>query len=285
MIQLRFVYTLGALFSALAIAQEPVPPLPPPSPAHMGMETRVVAGEGDFFYLQAHMGMDKLVKGAPYSAQAVTEYTQTLADGNRIHRTTTASVARDSEGRTRREETVIAMGPLAGSGETPKSIFIHDPVAGSSYVLDPDSRTAHQLREPKAIRLSPESGDPSAKIMKMKAEARGHGTMSETQAKTEDLGTQVIEGVTAQGKRVTRVIPAGHIGNEKPLEIVMETWYSSELQTTVMSKTNDPRTGEVSYKLTGVSRAEPDPALFQVPADYKVTQGDERPLRINLKEE
>ena len=45
----------------------------------------------------------KVVKGAPYSAQAVTETTQVLPDGNRINRKNVSTIARDSEGRTRRE--------------------------------------------------------------------------------------------------------------------------------------------------------------------------------------
>ena len=69
---------------------------------------------GDFVFISPEMGFNgKLVKGAPYSAQAVTESTQTLGDGNRIVRKSTATVYRDSEGRTRREQSFKAIGPLA----------------------------------------------------------------------------------------------------------------------------------------------------------------------------
>ena len=95
---------------------------------------------------------------------------------------------------------------------------------------------------------------------------------SEPDVKMEDLGTQVMESVTVQGKRVTRTIPAGQIGNERPLQVVTETWYSPDLQAVVMSKTTDPRSGESVYKLTGVSRAEPDHSLFEVPSDYTVSE-------------
>src|ERR1700690_3333426 len=123
MIQLRFTLALGVLLGTVAIAQEPAPP-----PPH---------GGGDFLYMHARMGMQKLVKGAPYSAQAVTQFTQTLADGSHIQHATTSSVARDSEGRLRREESVGAIGAMAASGVSPKSVFIHDPVAGTSYILNP----------------------------------------------------------------------------------------------------------------------------------------------------
>jgi hypothetical protein len=88
----------------------------------------------------------------------------------------------------------------------------------------------------------------------------------------ESLGTQTIEGVAAEGTRVTFTIPAGKIGNERPLITVSERWYSAELQTVVLSKISDPRMGETTYRLTNIVRSEPDPALFQVPADYKVEE-------------
>jgi hypothetical protein len=115
-----------------------------------------------------------------------------------------------------------------------------------------------------------------------------HARIHSDDVKTEDLGTQVMEGLSVQGKRNTRIIPAGQIGNDLPLQVVTETWYSQELQTIVMSKTNDPRSGQTVYQLTNVSRAEPDPALFQVPVDFKVTHGGEmggRGMRVVLKEE
>ena len=87
----------------------------------------------------------KLVKGAPYSAQGVTETTQTLGDGNRIVNKSTTSVYRDSEGRTRREYTLQAIGPFANSGEPPQTISINDPVAGVNYALDPRSKVAHKM--------------------------------------------------------------------------------------------------------------------------------------------
>jgi hypothetical protein len=89
----------------------------------------------------------------------------------------------------------------------------------------------------------------------------------------EDLGKQTIEGVEAQGTRVTITIPAGEIGNERAIEIVNERWYSPELQVDVMTRHNDPRTGETTYRLTNINRTEPAKSLFEVPADYTVSEG------------
>jgi len=94
--------------------------------------------------------------------------------------------------------------------------------------------------------------------------------MNNQNVKTESLGTQTIEGVVAQGTRTTLTIPAGQMGNEQPIQIVTERWYSSDLQATIMVKRSDPREGDSVTRYTNVSRAEPSPALFQVPSDYKV---------------
>jgi hypothetical protein len=85
-----------------------------------------------------------------------------------------------------------------------------------------------------------------------------------------DLGTQTIEGVAARGTQLTRTIPAGTIGNEQPITITTETWYSPDLKVLVMSKTKDPRMGETTYRLTNIQRSEPAASLFQVPDDYTV---------------
>jgi hypothetical protein len=87
---------------------------------------------------------------------------------------------------------------------------------------------------------------------------------------TEKLGTQIIEGVAAEGSRSTRTIAPGEIGNERAINIVDERWYSPELKTVVMTRHSDPRTGETVYKLTNISREEPPHNLFEVPADYTI---------------
>jgi hypothetical protein len=98
-------------------------------------------------------------------------------------------------------------------------------------------------------------------------------TAEQGQVNTEDLGSQTIEGVPATGVRTTRTIPAGQIGNEKPISIVTDVWTSPDLKTIVYSKRNDPRMGEQTFQLTNITRAEPDPSLFTVPADFKIIEG------------
>ena len=91
---------------------------------------------------------------------------------------------------------------------------------------------------------------------------------------TESLGEQVLEGVVARGTRVTHTIEAGAIGNELPIEIVREEWYSPDIEAVVLSRNFDPRFGETSYRLVNVDRSEPPPELFVIPQDYEVLSND-----------
>jgi hypothetical protein len=97
---------------------------------------------------------------------------------------------------------------------------------------------------------------------------------SENRGKTESLGKQTIEGVEAEGTRNVTTIPAGEIGNDRPIEIVFERWYSPELQTVVMTRHSDPRFGETTYRLTNISREEPARSLFEVPAGYTIKEAN-----------
>jgi hypothetical protein len=224
------------------------------------------------------------IPGAPYSARAVTQHVQTLTDGNRITQTTTNTVARDSKGRVYREESLPGLGN--SNAEPPHLVLIEDPVAGQHITLDSNSKSAIKTttaQMKKADEAAARNGvPPPGGSMRVFFNSTGSGqTQTITAMKTKadgekaattDLGTQTIEGVAAQGSRITRTIPAGEMGNELPIVITTETWYSPDLKLLVMSKSIDPRMGETTYKLTNLSRSEPDPALFQIPADYTVKE-------------
>ena len=346
------------------------------------------------------------VKGAPYSAEAVNETIQMLADGNRIVQRTMAMQYRDSEGRERREET-SAMG----------AIFITDPVAAARYTLHPESRSAekgplaafrsvvspsaagnvfaYSNSEPVKLRgtvsqmewvnptawitlsagnltwrcatASPNTlsklgwtrssinvgdtitvnglradgentcvansvalangttlaamadgpgglaavhvAEPATVAIGGRAGVGRGGPATETlpggffyvntgtilrsnneaglaSVKSEEvaLGNIFIEGVQAQGTRTTTTIPAGDIGNERPINIVDERWYSPDLQMTVMTKHSDPRSGETNFQLKNINRSNPPPTLFEVPSDYTVSAGGGRGNRIVMEQ-
>lgn len=279
-------------------------------------------GDDTFVYLSTEMSFsEKVVKGAPYAAQAITEHVQTLADGNRIVRRNAASVYRDSEGRTRRDQTINNVGPYTAASEPRQIVFINDPVAEVNYILDSKNRTArkmdlaamigHDVRKKIAEGMKQGAEDKAGATEVHKADGTkieiarsgvfemrvpgpggppfGH-SMQRTEinsknSKQESLGKQTIEGVEAEGTRSTTTIPAGEMGNEQPINIVAESWYSAELQTVVMSRHSDPRFGESSYRLTNINRSEPAASLFQVPSDYTLKETMPRDMRVKIERE
>jgi hypothetical protein len=208
-----------------------------------------------------------VVKGAPFSADVTTETTMVLQDGNHIHQVSKLRMYRDSEGRTRREQSLNSLGPLASNTNLPPVIFINDPVAGVNYALSPSAKTATRStggRGPAGNRGPHMRGGPPP------------GMESAQNRKTESLGSKTLEGVTAEGTRTTITIPAGQEGNEQPMQTVIETWYSPDLKEVVLSKRDDPRTGVTVTRYTNISRTEPQHSLFEVPADYKVSDFERR---------
>ncbi|HEY6269185.1 MAG TPA: hypothetical protein VIX11_12870 [Candidatus Acidoferrum sp.] len=226
---------------------------------------------GDRVELMGFEGMrgGKIVTGAPFSGVAVTESTQTLGDGNHITHKTQANVFRDSQGRVRKEVTLSGFGPMAASGGAKSFVVISDPVAKANFVLHPDTKVAEQMDDSRReMKWMAKGGAFQEKI-----QARQEAEIAAGNLKKEDLGTQVIGGVSTQGTRLTRTIPAGQIGNEKPILIVHETWFSNDLQMVVMSKRSNPWGGDTTYTLTNIQRTEPAAALFTVPSDFTVKQG------------
>ena len=241
-------------------------PPPPPPPGH-GFGHGPGRDEIRFLGFEAGLG-DKTVTGAPFSATFSTESTETLGDGNQIKHTSTGTIARDSQGRTRRDMTLPAFGATAAAGQAaPHVTFVNDPVAGTRYILEADTKTARQMPPPpdtsQFTRKAHNGGGPGAEA-------------ADKETVTTSLGTQTIGGGTAEGTRYTRTIPAGQIGNAKPIVIVTERWYSADLQMVVMTKRSDPRSGDTTFQMTSIARTEPAASLFQVPTDYAVSKAAPR---------
>jgi hypothetical protein len=261
-----------AIACAAAQGQSDAPP-PPPGPGHdiSYMRTGGPGGPDDaigFVGFEEDLG-GKTVTGAPFSATISTQTTQTLSDGNRINRTTSGSIARDGQGRTRRDMTLPAIGGWGTSGQSaPHVVFINDSVAGARYVLQPDKKVARKMPWRQHGR---DGGPRPGEQGNARSGSRRDGDQSNVV--TTSLGTQTINGVTAEGTRTTRTIPAGAIGNANAIVITNERWYSPDLQMVVMSKRSDPFSGETTFQLTNIQKQEPDATLFQVPADYAVKQG------------
>jgi hypothetical protein len=237
----------------------------------------------------------QVVKGKPYSADTSTETIQTLADGNRLVHRTVSKFYRDSDGRTRREQTFGNVDPEHPSPHEVK-VFVDDPANGTAYVLDPGSKSADKVQRPHKIFFNERSGEDDGPNIVFKSEKdsetgeqNGPGRMmikfrdehaaslativsdEKRDVAKEDLGTRNIEGVDCNGTRQTMTIPAGAVGNEKPISIVTETWFSPAIAAVVESTTDDPRYGKTTYQLTNVQLSEPARSLFEPPANFKVS--------------
>jgi hypothetical protein len=257
------------------------------------------------FHVQTRMPLEaRTLKGAPYSAEVVNDHTQQLADGNRIVEHSTGRVFRDKEGRVWREEdrasgnpSISIVDPVAGvsySLDPDRRIALKTPIQiGMSIVnkLDAAKMEAELKR----------GGTPGVTIMgdgavggvvemrarEAAADKRGAETMAievngdvvafrrstgGEQQHQEALASRTMEGVRVEGRRTTKTIAAGAIGNEWPITIVTEEWTSPDLQVLVLTDRKDPRNGDSSYRLQRIVRGEPAAALFQVPSDYVIKE-------------
>jgi len=219
------------------------------------------------------------VKGIPFSADVVRERTQVLADGNRIHRETHGATFRDAEGRTRNEDEM----DLGGAVETRMRITINDPVAGIVTTMFPETKTAvinhfHVAGTAGTVNgggVGVAGGKSPTELLedlkKLRAEQGVNAARTRREeATTEQLGKKEIEGFTASGTRHIRTIDAGAIGNDRPITSTIETWFSDDLKMTILSVNDDPQSGQRTMRLTNIRLGDPDPQLFQIPADYTV---------------
>jgi hypothetical protein len=246
------------------------------------------------------------VLNAPYAAEAVTEFTQTLADGNRIERRTSGRVARNSQGRVRREQQGIAFGPFLAENPQP-IVTIVDPKIGVYLTLNYDAKVAFRTTAPRFAVKGPNgdaagvsygsvgsagpglvkstivggtpletlridaASDPTEERLLIEA-APPPGLRIEGDTHTETLAPQQIEGLRAEGTRTTMTIPAGAMGNVLPIMVVSERWYSPELKVVLLTRRSDPRFGDTVYRLSNIDRSEPPADLFKIPAGFKTQE-------------
>ena len=275
---------------------------PPDGLAQVGV---ISTGGGMGFATQESV---QVVKNQPYQAQAVTEIKQTLGNGSHIAQTTTATVARDSDGRTVRIQQLSTIGPWRSGSDSsqasgPTLTTIFDPVAKTHTDFTSDNKVAHVVPMPPPLPGAstrsgesglvsvfsgvPAGGSTGGKVGESTFLVQGPFNSSQvgpfegaTDAKTESLGAKTLDGIAVTGTRTTTTIPVGTIGNDKDLVITRESWYSPELKLVVESTQTDPRFGETSYSLSNIKRSEPDPTIFQIPAGYAI---DKVPVFIHQR--
>jgi hypothetical protein len=211
------------------------------------------------------------VRGMPFSADTIDEQEQFLADGNRIHHEQHGKIFRDSEGRTRTE---IELGIVAMGSKGLVFINIFDPVERKAITLNPEQKTATVVHFEVPTGPMPRYGGNAQPARG--GEGAAAAAARQMQSSQEDLGTMEIEGFLAHGTRFVSTIPAGTIGNDKPMTNSHERWFSEDLKTDLLMKTESPQSGKHVHKLVNIRSGDPDPLLFQVPPDYTVEDKPQR---------
>lgn len=242
-----------------------------------------------------------VVKGAPFSGKQTEAVNQTLGDGTHITRSSTVFYSRDSQGRVRREddELIVIFDPVSGVSyrlnkknqvgsksplvtlgtvtENGRVSVITRDGEGYAYTtnnvdqLKREAQSALEKQQAEEVtRGAAIRADQEKKETQIAAEKMRGLSSRETH---ESLGTQVVNGVMADGTRVVNITPAGLIGNDRPMQSVIERWYSPDLHIMVLTRRTDPRDGEIVTQFTDIQRGEPNPSLFQVPAGYTIREG------------
>ena len=209
--------------------------------------------------------MCSVVKDLPFSAQLSLETEQLLGDGTRIARKTGGSIYRDSSGRLREELTMPVPSPASVPTDIGIMVILYDPSLGAHWILMPAAKAAMKMTMPTAPKGKGNADSNAEENLRTFGGFENGGT-------AEKLGAQNVEGVTATGTRYTHTVPAGQLGNDQPLQLITERWYSSEMRMTVSLKRSDPMTGSKILKLMEIRQQQPDAALFSVPADYQVKE-------------
>lgn len=275
------ILSLLPMFAAAALGQTIIttsPPAEPKTPYH-GMAT-----------FQAPRYGPRPIVGAPYYGEEVSQHEQTLANGTQINETKTLrKIWRDSEGRTRIERDLVV---VSSSKSAPAIVQITDPVAGYIYTLDTARRIAHRVVAPPPPG-GPQTGNPDRMPIRAASRAGTAGSLGGTftpsvrqttdgqghQVTIEELGTKAIDGILVEGTRRTTVYPTGSQGNDRPLKVIVESWWSPDVKVMMLSMTDNPRSGVTTVKITHLDTQEPDSELFSLPVGYTIVD-ETRPFNI-----
>jgi hypothetical protein len=216
------------------------------------------------------------IAGAPFSAEVVEDMTQLLKDGSLFHRKTGALIARDSQGRIHNE-----LHEVLAATETKKpvvySIHLYYPETRLNTFLNPHTHIARQ----RTLDRPPPTEPPSNWWLHLE------GTpASSSRIQVHNLGPSVMDGLDVRGYRRNITIPDKLSGTGEPVVVTDEVWYNEELRINLLSKHNDPRTGEMISKVTKINPNEPEVELFAIPPEYKVVdmtppeQESLKPVRV-----
>jgi hypothetical protein len=188
---------------------------------------------------------------SPFTASVDTQWVRQLSDGTTITLKNHRTIARDNAGRVFQERRQLV--PDDGQHKSDiTEIDILDPVAHLRYICYPDANTCH---------ASQFNGMPAS---------RPDDLPHVTTARKENLGSKDFDGFQATGTLEDGVISSGAIGNDTPISVTREFWYSPKLGFNLSSHRHDPRFGTQTFEVSNIVAGQPDPKLFQVPEGFKI---------------
>ena len=195
----------------------------------------------------------------PFSLTLETEWTRPMANGGTFTLANKRRIMRDSAGHVYQERWYLV--PKGGKIEsTMNYIQIADPYEHVGYSCEVASKTC--FTEP-YNRSASANYQPA--VGKSGALPNGQGSRT-----VEDLGKKDIEGLETIGFRETTTVNPGVFGNDQPMIIIREFWYSPQLGINLISLLDSPQSGKQQFTVTHVSTAEPDPHFFTLPEGYSV---------------
>jgi hypothetical protein len=206
------------------------------------------------------------IPATPFSAVGITQTIRQTGDGNRFSRISTTRYYRDSQGRTRIERELPRVRLSADAEQTFLQVIeIRDVVKGELIMLNPQTKTAQtfsgmQFRTPE----TPGTPPPIFAVFqntRIAPNDRGWSALVQ-------LGEKSVDGLDAIGTQRAYTVPAGStLGNEKPVTVTVEQWYSPALGM-ILSKRGRSGSAQTDYHLEQIVQGEPDASLFAVPAGY-----------------
>jgi hypothetical protein len=231
----------GLLAASLLLAGSPLTAQQPAGPA----ESSHVRADG----IQV-----LVVAENPFLGRFSIDSSRSLDDGSVQTTHVETTVARDSEGRVYRERHSFASG---NSDEQSRltNFFILDPVAHTRTSCNVTARHCDITRfhGQSFLRPIPDgSFDPGYRFVRR-----------------ENLGSDVIFGLNVDGIRETTAFRGGWPA-EKWQVGTQEFWYSTNLGLNLSATSKVPNAGTQAVRVNEVSLAEPDPAMFQIPANFVV---------------
>lgn len=250
-VRLAFLLTLlASVCSSAAIAQAPAQG--PPQQPTIRIQDGGTSGRMESIFIPPKAG-------APFSFTLVTEWTRPMNNGGNFTLTNERHIVRDSKGRIYQERWILV--PKGSKIKSWMDIF---------QITDPDRHTWYNCKtETKECNLfrydltTKDNFQPPTSVSGPLSDGTGF-------RQHEDLGLSSTEGRVTHGYRETTTFNPGVMGNDKPMAVTREFWYSTYLAVNLISIVDEPMTGKQVFTVKELSTAEPDPSFFEVPADYKV---------------